>query len=348
MEKREREVKIKLLITGGSGFIGGNFIRHILNKYEDYSVINLDKLNYAGNPDSLKDIEKNKNYKFIKGDICDKKIVQEAMKGCDTVLNFAAETHVDRSIGSPDDFIRTDVLGTHVLLSQAKENGIRRFIQISTDEVYGSIEKESFKETDILRPSSPYSASKASGDLIVWSYWKTYNMPVVVTRSSNNFGPYQYPEKLIPLFITNILENRKIPLYGDGLNVRDWIYVLDNCEAIDFVLHKGVLGEIYNIGAGNEKTNIEITKMILTGLGKEESFIEYVKDRAGHDRRYSLNCKKINKLGWKPRFKFDSALKETIRWYKENKNWWLKIKSGEYLEYYKKHYYDTHNMTQYK
>jgi dTDP-glucose 4,6-dehydratase len=301
-------------------------------------------LTYAGNPDNLKDIEKNKNYKFVKGDICDKNAVKSAMKDCSMILNFAAETHVDRSIGSPDDFIRTDVLGTHVLLNQAKENNIKRFIQISTDEVYGSTEEGTFKETDILHPNSPYSASKASGDLIAGSYWKTYNVPVIVTRSSNNFGSYQYPEKLIPLFITNILESKKIPLYGDGLNVRDWIYVLDNCEAIDFILHKGVLGEIYNIGSGNEKTNIEITKSILAELGKDESFIEYVKDRAGHDRRYALNCQKINKLGWKPKFKFDSALKETIRWYKENAAWWEKIKSGEYLEYYKGHYKERHGM----
>lgn len=301
-------------------------------------------MTYAGNPDNLKDIEKNKNYEFVKGDVCDKNVVKSVMNSCDMVLNFAAETHVDRSIGSPDDFVRTDVLGTHVLLNQAKENNIKRFIQISTDEVYGSTEKESFKETDVLHPSSPYSASKAGGDLIVCSYWKTYHMPVIVTRSSNNFGPYQYPEKLIPLFITNILESKKVPLYGDGLNIRDWIYVLDNCEAIDFVLHNGILGEIYNIGAGNEKTNIKMTKTILTELGKDESSIEYVKDRVGHDRRYALNCQKLNKLGWKPKFKFEEALKETIDWYKENKGWWKKIKSGDYLKYYKEHYDNRHGM----
>jgi dTDP-glucose 4,6-dehydratase len=344
MEKQERWLKIKLLITGGSGFIGSNFIRYIFNKYEDYSVVNLDKLTYAGNLDNLKDIEKNKNYKFIRGDICDKNIVKNAMDGCDAIINFAAETHVDRSIGGPNDFIRTDVLGTHVLLNQAKENNIKKFIQVSTDEVYGSTEKGSFKETDALHPSSPYSASKAGADLIVCSYWKTYNMPVIITRSSNNFGSYQYPEKLIPLFITNLIEGKKVPVYGDGLNIRDWIYVLDNCEAIDFILHKGALGQIYNIGAGNEKTNIEITKLILAELGKDESFIEYVKDRAGHDRRYALNCQKLNKLGWKPRFKFEEALKETIDWYKENKWWWEKMKSGEYLQYYKKHYKERHGM----
>lgn len=332
------------MVTGGSGFIGSNFIRYALNKYKDRSVVNLDKLTYSGNPDNLKDIEGNKNYRFINGDVCDKNAVKNAMKGCDTVLNFAAETHVDRSIGSPDDFIRTDALGAHVLLSQAKESGIKRFIQVSTDEVYGSIGEGSFKETDILQPSSPYSAGKASADLIAGSYWKTYNTPVIIARSSNNFGPYQYPEKLIPLFITNILEGKKVPLYGDGLNIRDWIYVSDSCEAIDFILHNGILGEIYNIGAGNEKTNIEITKIILAELGKDEGFIEYVKDRAGHDRRYSLNCQKVNKLGWKPRFKFESALKETIGWYRKNMQWWKKIKSGAYLEYYKKHYKETHGM----
>ncbi len=334
---------MKILVTGGLGFIGSNFIRHMLNKY-DYKIINLDKVTYCANFENLRDIEKNKNYRFIKGDICDETAVKKAMNGCDAILNFAAETHVDRSIGSPNDFIRTDVLGTNVLLNQAKENQITRFVQISSDEVYGSIEEGSFKETDVLQPSSPYSASKASADLIACSYMKTYNMPVMITRSSNNFGPYQYPEKLIPLFITNILEGKKVPLYGDGLNIRDWIYVFDNCSAIDFILHRGILGEIYNVGAGNEKTNIGVTKMILAELGKDESFIEHVKDRAGHDRRYALDCQKINKLGWKPKFKFESALKETIGWYKENAGWWKKIKSGEYLEYYKKHYKETHGM----
>ncbi len=316
---------MKILITGGCGFIGSNFIRLILNKYKDYSIVNLDKLTYAGNMDNLKDIN-NSNYNFIKGDICDKNIVRYAMKDCDMVLNFAAETHVDRSIANPDDFIRTDVLGTHILLNQAKENNIKRFMQISTDEVYGSYKDKPFKETDVLNPSSPYSSSKASADLIAHSYWKTYNMPVIITRSSNNFGPYQYPEKLIPLFITNILENKKVTLYGDGLNIRDWIYVLDNCEAIDFVMRKGILGEIYNISSGVEKTNIDITKRVLKELGKDESFIEYVKDRLAHDRRYSSNCEKITSLGWKPSYKFEDSLKNTIDWYKNNIWWWRKIK----------------------
>ncbi len=301
-------------------------------------------MTYAGNPDNLKDIEENKNYEFVKGDVCDKNVVKSAMKGCDMVLNFAAETHVDRSIGTPEDFINTDVFGTYVLLEAARNFKIKKFIQISTDEVYGSIETGSFEETDVLNPSSPYAASKAAADLLVNSYFVTYGVPTLITRSSNNFGYYQYPEKLIPLFITNIIKSKKVPLYGDGLNIRDWIYVLDNCDAIDFILHNGILGEIYNIGAGNEKTNIKITKTILTELGKDESSIEYVKDRVGHDRRYALNCQKLNKLGWKPKFKFEEALKETIDWYKENKGWWEKIKSGDYLEYYKKHYKERHGM----
>lgn len=331
-------------MTGGLGFIGSNFIRHILNKYKDYSIINLDKLTYAGNPNNLKDIEKNKNYRFVKGDICDEKIVDKLMYGCDFVVNFAAETHVDRSIEDPSSFIKTDVVGTYNLLENVKKHSVKKFVQVSTDEVYGSTEKGSFKETDRLNPSSPYAASKASADLLVLSYHTTYHMPIIITRSSNNFGPYQYPEKLISLAITNLLENKKIPLYGDGLNVRDWIYVLDNCEAIDFILHKGTLGEIYNIGSGNEKKNIEIIQLILAELKKDNSFIEHVKDRAGHDRRYALNYQKINKMGWKPRHKFEKALKETVNWYKSNRLWWGKIKSGEYKKYYAKHYKERHGM----
>ena len=334
----KKEDKMQILVTGGLGFIGSNFIRHIMSKYPDYTITNIDKMTYAGNPENLKDIEKNKKYSFVKGDICDAKIVDRLIKGKDIVLNFAAETHVDRSIDDPKSFIRTDVDGTHTLLEAAKKHGIKKFIQISTDEVYGSIEKGSFTEDSVLQPNSPYSASKAGGDLIARSYNKTFGVPVIITRSSNNFGPYQYPEKLIPLFITNLLEGRKVPVYGDGLNVRDWLYVIDNCEAIDFVMHKGSIGEIYNIGADNEKTNIEITKLLLKELGKNESSIEFVKDRPGHDKRYSINSSKLRKLGWKPRFKFERALKETVKWYKNNQNWWKKIKSGEYKGYYKKHY----------
>jgi len=317
---------MKLLVTGGAGFIGSNFIRLIVNKYPDYKVVNLDKLTYCGNLANLKDIEKSKNYKFVKGDICDKKAVEEAMKGCDMVLNFAAETHVDRSIADAGVFVKTDVLGTYNLLEAARKFKIKKYIQASTDEVYGSIEKGSFKENDNLNPNSPYAASKAGADMLVRSYIVTYKLPAVITRSSNNFGPYQYPEKVIPLFITNLLEGKKVPLYGDGLNVRDWIYVIDNCEAIDFIMHNGKEGEIYNIAGGNEIANIRLTKMILEGVGRDEGFIDYVKDRLGHDRRYSLDCSKINKLGWKPRFEFHKALKETIKWYKENESWWKKLK----------------------
>ncbi len=316
---------MNLLITGGAGFIGSNFIRHILNKY-NYGVTNLDKLTYCGNLENLKDIENNKNYRFVKGDICDKNIVFELAQETDVIVNFAAESHVDRSIENADEFVKTDILGTYNLLEAVKKLKLKKFVQISTDEVYGSIERGAFKETDNLKPNSPYSASKASADLLVGSYIKTHNIPAIITRSSNNFGPYQYPEKLIPLFVTNLLEGKKVPVYGKGINVRDWIYVIDNCEAIDFVMHNGKIGEAYNIGGGNEKTNIEITKIILKELGKDEGDIDYVKDRLGHDFRYSLNCEKINKLGWKPRFKFEKAINETINWYKDNGKWWKKLK----------------------
>jgi len=317
---------MNVLVTGGLGFIGSNFIRHMLNKY-NYQIINLDKVTYCGNFENLKDIENNKSYHFVKGDICDKQIVLKLAQEADAIINFAAESHVDRSIENADEFVKTDILGTYNLLEAAKTFKVKKFIQISTDEVYGSTKKGSFNESDNLQPNSPYSASKAGADLLVRSYIKTHNIPAIITRSSNNFGPYQYPEKLIPLFVTNLLEGKKVPLYGEGLNVRDWIYVLDNCEAIDFILHKGVDGEIYNIGGGSEKTNLEITKLILKELGKNESRIEKVRDRKGHDFRYSLNCEKINKLGWKPRFKFEKAIKETINWYKKNQEWWKKLKA---------------------
>ncbi len=331
---------MKLLITGGLGFIGSNFVRYILKKYPDYEVINLDKMTYAGNPENLKDIESNSQYKFIKGDICDRELVNDLVskEKPDAIINFAAETHVDRSILEPDAFIKTDIFGTHTLLEAVRNYKIEKYIQISTDEVYGSIEKGLFTEQSDLKPNSPYSASKTGADLLVRAYFKTYDLPVLITRSSNNYGPYQYPEKLIPLFISNLIEGKKVPIYGDGLNIRDWLYVLDNCSGIDTVLHKGKAGEIYNIGADNEKTNKEITEIILKGLGKDESSIEYVKDRAGHDRRYALDSTKLKKLGWKPEYNFEKAMKETIEWYKNNPDWWKKIKSGEYLEYYKKQY----------
>lgn len=316
----------RYLLTGGSGFIGSNFVRYILEKYKDCSIINLDKLTYAGNPDNLCDIENDPRYSFIKGDICDSKIVDELMKNCDIVVHFAAESHVDRSINSGTEFVNTNVMGTNVLLESAMENDIKKFIHVSTDEVYGSIKQGSFREDDILNPSSPYSASKAGSDLLVRSYFITHGLPVMITRCTNNFGPYQYPEKLIPLFITNLLEDKKIPVYGTGLNVRDWIYVLDHCRAIDFIIQKGKLGEIYNIGSGNEKTNLEITKKILELLGKDKSMIKFVEDRKGHDFRYSLDFSKIKKLGWKPAYDFETALEETINWYRQNRWWWEKLK----------------------
>jgi len=318
---------MRILITGGLGFIGSNFIRYILNKYPDYHIVNLDAITYAGNPNNLRDIENNSRYRFVRGDICKKEDVEEAIKDCEIIFNFAAETHVDRSIIEAGTFVKTDVLGTYNLLEMARKYNIGKFIQISTDEVYGSSENDSFKETDSLDPSSPYSASKTGADLLVRAYYKTYGLPVLITRSSNNFGPYQYPEKLIPLFITNALQNKPLPVYGDGLNIRDWLYVLDSCEAIDLVSQKGKLGEIYNVASGNEKTNLEITRLILRELNKPDSLIQFVTDRPGHDRRYSMDFTKIKKLGWEPNHNFESALKTTISWYKDNEWWWEPLMS---------------------
>ncbi|MFQ5652339.1 MAG: dTDP-glucose 4,6-dehydratase [bacterium] len=326
------------LVTGGAGFIGSNFIRYVLNKYKEVNVVNLDKLTYAGNPDNLTDIEHDPRYKFVKGDICDAALVTELVEDADIVVNFAAESHVDRSIGQPDDFIKTDIFGAFVLLEAARRHHVDRFVQISTDEVYGSINNGSFKEDDPLMPSSPYSASKSGADRLTYSYFVTYGVPVQITRCSNNFGPFHYPEKLIPLFVTNALEDKPLPIYGDGLNVRDWIYVEDHCDGIDFVLHHGELGEVYNIGGDNEKTNLHITDYILTRLGKPESLKRFVTDRPGHDRRYALDCSKLHGLGWKPKHPFEAAMDKTIQWYIENKEWWQKIKSGEYLEYYQQQY----------
>ena len=331
---------MKLLITGGAGFIGSNFIHYILGKYPHYKIVNLDKLTYCGNLNNLKKVENDPRYKFIKGDICDKEKVDEIFEEekPDLVVNFAAETHVDRSILNPDIFTKTNILGTHILLETARKFKIKRFLHISTDETYGSLKSGKFKEDDILAPNSPYSASKASADLLVRSYYKTFSLPVIITRSSNNYGPYQFPEKVIPLFISNILENKKIPLYGTGKNIRDWIYVLDNCEGLDTVLHNGETGEIYNIGGGNEKTNLELAKIILSELGKDESQIEYVDDRLGHDFRYALDIEKVKKIGWQPRHSFEEAIKKTIRWYLENKDWLKKLKTKEFDKYYEKQY----------
>jgi dTDP-glucose 4,6-dehydratase len=317
---------MNILVTGGSGFIGSNFIRHMLETYPDYRIINLDKLTYAGNPDNLKDIESNPNYSFVCGDICDMDVVNEVMQQVDQVVHFAAESHVDRSIDDGSVFVRTNILGTYTLLESALKHDIKRFVHVSTDEVYGSINEGSFKETDMLVPSSPYSSSKAGSDLLAQSYYITHNLPVIITRCTNNFGPYQYPEKLIPLFVTNLLENKKVPVYGTGQNIRDWIYVLDHCKAVGFVLHSGSVGETYNIGGGAEKTNLEITEMIIEKVGSDESMIEYVKDRPGHDLRYSLDCSKLRGLGWAPEYDLYEALDETVRWYVENRWWWEKLK----------------------
>jgi dTDP-glucose 4,6-dehydratase len=308
---------MKILITGGAGFIGANFTQYIHDNY-DYEITVLDKLTYAGNKDNLKEILN--EIEFINGDIGCEDDVKIAMEDCDLVVNFAAETHVDRSIEDPSIFVKTDVIGTYNLLECARKYDVEKYLQISTDEVYGSIENGSFTEESNINPSSPYSASKAGGDMLVKAYYKTYGMPVLITRSSNNFGPYQYPEKLIPLFILNALEDKPLPVYGDGENIRDWIYVLDNCKGIDVVLNEGKIGEVYNIGGENEKPNIEITKLILNILEKPESLIKYVDDRLGHDRRYSLDSSKTQNLGWKPEWTFEEAMQETIKWYVANKN----------------------------
>lgn len=317
---------MKLLVTGGCGFIGSNFIRYMLKKYPDYQIVNLDKLTYAGNPANLKDIENNPNYSFVKGDICDPVVVNEVIKTADQVVHFAAESHVDRSIEDGSVFVRTNVLGTNTLLQSALANKIKKFIHVSTDEVYGSTMEGSFTETDKLNPSSPYSSSKAGSDLLAMSYYTTYGLPVCITRCTNNFGPYQYPEKLIPFFISRLMEGKKVPVYGTGMNIRDWIYVEDHCSAIDFVLHNGSAGEVYNIDGGNELTNLEITYRLLKMIGKDESSIEYVEDRKGHDFRYSLDGSKLEKMGWKPGYDFDTALEQTVKWYVENKWWWEPLK----------------------
>jgi dTDP-glucose 4,6-dehydratase len=311
---------MRLLITGGAGFIGCNFVRHILEEHPDYEIVVLDKLTYAGRRENLLNVLD--KITFVHGDICDKMDVDNAIMDCDAVVNFAAETHVDRSITDAGSFIQTNVLGTHTLLEAARISGLEKFVQIGTDEVYGSAEAGSFTETDSLNPSSPYSASKAGADLLARAYFTTYGLPVSITRSSNNFGPYQYPEKLIPFFILRAMKGEKLPVYGSGENVRDWLYVQDNCAAIDMVLHKGKSGEIYNIGGSHELTNMEITRMILSYLKKPESMIEHVADRLGHDFRYSVDARKIRDLGWRPKRSFEDALSETFQWYMKNEGWW--------------------------
>ena len=316
---------MKLFITGAAGFIGSNYVRHVLSTTDDEVTV-FDALTYAGNLSSLDDVADDPRFRFVQGDICDRAVMATAMDGHDAVVHFAAESHVDRSIVDPDTFVRTNCLGTNVMCDVARNVGVDRFLHISTDEVYGSIEDGSFVETDRLGPRSPYSSSKAGSDLIALSYEETYGLPVIVTRSSNNFGPYQFPEKVIPLFVTNLLDGKKVPLYGDGLNIRDWIYVMDNCAGVDVVLRKGVVGEIYNIGGGNETTNRELTEKVLSLLGVGDEMVEYVQDRLGHDRRYSIDCSKANALGWVPSRSLDEALAETVEWYRANRAWWEPLK----------------------
>jgi dTDP-glucose 4,6-dehydratase len=318
---------MKLFVTGAAGFIGSNYVRHVLATTDDEVTV-YDALTYAGNLSSLADVADDARYSFVQGDICDREAVAAAMAGHDAVVHFAAESHVDRSIVDPDTFVRTNCLGTNVLCDVARHVEVDRFLHISTDEVYGSIEEGSFVETDRLGPRSPYSSSKAGSDLIALSYEETYGLPVVVTRSSNNFGPYQFPEKVIPLFVTNLLDGRKVPLYGDGLNIRDWIYVEDNCSGVDLVLRKGEVGEVYNIGGGNETTNRELTEKVLSLCGAGEEMIEYVEDRLGHDRRYSIDCSKARALGWAPDRTLDEALAATVEWYRENRAWWEPLKGS--------------------
>lgn len=320
---------MRVLVTGGAGFIGNCFIRHMLEAHPDYKIVNLDALTYAGNLENLYDVKDNPNYEFVHGDICDKQLVRQLAAGCDMIVNFAAESHVDRSITGPEIFIETNVKGTLNLLQAAKEFNIQRYLQVSTDEVYGSLGKTGyFTETTPLSPNSPYSASKASADMLVRAYYETYKLPVLTTRCSNNYGPYQYPEKLIPFFISKLLKGEKVPVYGDGMNVRDWLFVYDHCSAIDTVLHKGRVGEVYNIGGHNEKTNLEITHLILDAMNKDESSIEYVQDRLGHDRRYAISNDKItSELGWKPSVTFEEGILLTIDWYLNNQDWMKSIEA---------------------
>jgi len=333
---------MKLLITGGAGFIGSNFVRYMVNKYPNYQIVNLDLLTYAGNLENLKDIENAPNYKFVRGDIADREYVQGLFKEekFDYVLNFAAESHVDRSITDPGIFVQTNIQGTLALLDAAKTFGVTKYLQVSTDEVYGTLgETGYFTEETPLAANSPYSASKAGADLLVRAYHETFNLPVNITRCSNNYGPFHFPEKLIPLMIINALNDKDLPIYGDGLNIRDWLHVEDHCQAIDLVLHKGRNGEVYNVGGNNERTNIDIVKTILKHLNKPESLMKFVKDRPGHDRRYAIDATKLrNELGWSPKYNFETGIEQTINWYLNNQEWWENIISGEYQEYVKSQY----------
>jgi len=330
----------RLLVTGGAGFIGSAFVRRMLERHSDLTITVLDKLTYAGNLANLAPIEGDSRYRFVLGDIADAEVVDSLAAEADAIVSFAAESHVDRSIEEPDAFIRTDVYGTFVLLEAARRHGHGRYLQISTDEVYGHVPEGSSLEEDSLKPRSPYSASKAGGDLLVGAYHATYGLPTLLTRASNNFGPYHYPEKIIPLFITNAIDDEPLPLYGDGLQIRDWLYVDDHVDALEAVLAHGEPGETYNIGGGNELTNLELTRTILERMDKPMSLVRSVPDRAGHDRRYSVDCSKLRSLGWSPAHTFDEGLDATIRWYLDHADWWRPLKSGEYLEYYRRQYGD--------
>lgn len=327
----------RIVVTGGAGFIGSNYIRYLLQTYPDVHVVNVDKLTYAGNLDNLKDLDAGR-HTFVRADIADAQAMRSAMEGADAVVNFAADSHVDRSIMEASDFVATNVKGVHNILEAAKSLGTKRVLLVSTDEVYGSIAEGSFTETDPLTPRNPYSASKAGGELLGLSYFHTFGTPVIITRGSNTYGPYQYPEKVLPLFVTNAIDNEPLPLYGDGKNVRDWLYVEDHCRGIDHALRHGKPGEVYNISGGNERMNIELTERILQLLGKGKDLIRPVKDRAGHDRRYSIDSSKLKALGWSPRMNWDDGIALTVRWYQENEWWWRRIKTGEFLEYYKRQY----------
>ena len=329
---------MRILVTGGAGFIGSNYCRFVLREHLEDEVVNFDKLTYAGNLENLTDLVDDPRYSFVQGDICEEEAVEGAIGSVDAVVNFAAETHVDRSIQHAGAFVDTDIKGLYVLLEAARKHGIGRFVHVSTDEVYGSIESGSFKEEDALSPSSPYSASKAGGELMAKAYERTFGYKILITRGSNTYGPYQYPEKVVPLFATNALDDIELPLYGDGMNVRDWLYVDDHCAGIDVMLREGVLGEAYNVGADQERTNLELTRQILRLVGKGEELIKYVKDRPGHDRRYSIDSSKLRTLGWQPQVGFEDGMARTVAWYRENEAWWRRLKDGSYREYYREMY----------
>ena len=337
----------KILVTGGAGFIGGNFVHYMVDKYPNYMIVNLDALTYAGNLETCQPVEGKPNYKFVKGDIADRDFIFDLFEKekFDIVVNFAAESHVDRSVTDPEIFIKTNVLGTQVLMDASRAYGVERYHQVSTDEVYGDLPLDRpdlfFTEETPLHTSSPYSASKASADLLVFAYHRTFGLPITISRCSNNYGPYHFPEKLIPLMISRALNDEQLPVYGNGENVRDWLHVYDHCAAIDLILHKGKVGEVYNVGGHNERTNLEVVKTILKALNKPESLITYVKDRPGHDLRYAIDPQKLeNELGWKPTYNFDTGIQQTIEWYLNNKQWWENIISGEYQNYFEKQYGD--------